>query len=467
MLYLNVLSKGKTMSIEKIIEKVDAIEAQNIAKIEEVKSEVTELAKTEAATLVAEAEAKFEEKVVALDAKIAELGAIPKIRTYKTVSQEVNRSVKEQLADFYKTESKHEKKLNVFADESQYAAFMQEASALTGSGTGIGGRTAYDPVFVALRQMNPMRGVSRQIATEGSTYQFRAKTGNAGAAWGYAIQNNGAATTENTTIWQQNLQDINVQFPIRTAALDDIDGLESNVVSDMMAEFSQAEALSMIQNNDQGATSLPYGGSNGLRGLNQYPGANATYTGGATSAAAYGTSGTASTNGLHSIATYDQLTTNANTVGAANVKYEDLINFLYALPTQYWSPNNKFIVNPTFLAQIRGLTDTNGTPVFERMSPLVYDGTVGKLLGYDVVVNQYLSAPSQATTGAAGTTSLFPMYFGDWSRGHTIVDRLNMVLRRYDQTLPGSITFYGEKRLATSVVDPFSIIRYRSTATAA
>ena len=61
---------------------------------------------------------------------------------------------------------------------------------------------------------------------------------------------------------------------------------------------------------------------------------------------------------------------------------------------------------------------------------------------------------------------LYPMYFGDWDRGHTIVDRLNMVLRRYDQTQPGSITFYGEKRLCASVKDPFSIIRYRSTATA-
>jgi hypothetical protein len=41
-----------------------------------------------------------------------------------------------------------------------------------------------------------------------------------------------------------------------------------------------------------------------------------------------------------------------------------------------------------------------------------------------------------------------------------------MVLRRYDQTLPGSITFYGEKRLATSIVDPFALVRYRSTKTA-
>jgi HK97 family phage major capsid protein len=86
------------------------------------------------------------------------------------------------------------------------------------------------------------------------------------------------------------------------------------------------------------------------------------------------------------------------------------------------------------------------------------------MLGFDVVVNKYLDTPTYA--GVANKDNLFPMYFGDWQKGHTIVDRLNMVLRRYDQTLPGFITFYGEKRLATSVVDPFSIIRYRSTATA-
>jgi len=459
------------MSIEKIIEKVDAIQADQVAKIDEAKvaieASLTEKFEAQMQEKISAATAESSEKITSLEAKISELAAIPTVRTYKTIANEVNTSVKEQIKSFVEGGGRVEKELKMFADEGQYSAFMKEASALTGSGAGVGGRTAYDPVFAALRQLNPLRGVSRNVATDGSSYQFRAKVGNAGAAWGYAIQNNGSATTENTNIWQLNLQDLNVQFPIRTAALDDIDGLEGNVVSDMLAEFSQAEALSMIQNNDQGATSLPYGGSNGLRGLNQYPGANATYTGGTTSTAAFGTSGTAATSGLHSLATYDQITTNANTVGANNVTYADIVNFLYALPTQYWSPNNKFMINPTMLAGIRGLVDTNGTPIFERMSPLVYDGTVGKLLGYDVVVNQYCSAPSQLTTGAAGTTSLFPMYFGDFSRGHSIVDRLNMILRRYDQTLPGSITFYGEKRLATSVVDPFAIVRYRSTGTAA
>jgi HK97 family phage major capsid protein len=168
---------------------------------------------------------------------------------------------------------------------------------------------------------------------------------------------------------------------------------------------------------------------------------------------------------LHSLATYDQLTTNA--AGSTNnVAFADIINLIHALPQQYWGPSNRFMISPSMLAAIRGLVDDNGTPVFERMSPLVYDGIVGRLLGYDVVVNAYVDSPIAAGV-SAGTVSKYPMYFGDFTRGHTIVDRLNMVLRRYDQTAPGSITFYGEKRLACSVVDPAAIVRYRSTGTGA
>jgi hypothetical protein len=451
------------MSVEKIIEKVDAIEAANLAKIEEVK--------TETVAKVEEAKAEFAEKVAALEAKVSEMGATPVIKTYKSISQEVNRSVKEQLAGFYKSARGVEKELKMFEDAGQYDAYIKEASALTGSGAGIGGRTAYDPVFVPLRLLNPLRGVSRNVATEGATYQFRAKVGNAGAAWGYAINNNGAGTTENTNIWQLTLQDLNVQFPIRTAALDDIDGLEGNVVSDMLAEFSQVEAQSMIQNNDQTAyvdfETPPYGGSNGLRGLNQYPGFNATYTGGKTSTAYFGSSGTGSSSGLNGMATYDQLTTNGDGTTAGQltnkVTYADIVNFIYALPQQYWTPSARFMVGPLMLAAIRGLVDDNGRPIYVDGLARA-DGIVGTLLGFDVVVNNYLDTPTY--NNIPSKLNLFPMYFGDWTKGHTIVDRLNMVMRRYDQTLPGFITFYGEKRLATSTVDPFAIIRYRSTATA-
>lgn len=444
------------MSIELVLEKVGAIEETQKAEIQAVKEEVQ--------TQVEAIKGEITEQIVALEAKIGSAPAI--IHRPQSIREDVNRMVKEQVKAFVNNGGKMEKEIKMFESDDQYNAFLKEASALTGSGAGVGGRTAYDPVFHPLRLANPLRGVSRNVSTDGATYQFRAKVGNAGPAWGYTIQNNGAATTENTNIWQLTLQDLNVQFPIRTAALDDIDGLESNIVDDMLVEFSQAEALSMVQNNDQGSTSLPYGGSNGLRGLNQYGGANASYTGGTASVAAFGTSGTGSSSGLHELATYDQITTNGDSPTANNVVYEDIINFMYTLPQQYWTPTAKFVVNNMFLAQIRGLKDDNGAPIFNRNEGLSVDGIVGKLLGFDVVVNSYLDKPSSTTATGSDATSLYPMYFGDWTRGHTIVDRLNMVLRRYDQTLPGFITFYGEKRLATSIVDPNAIVRYRSTATA-
>lgn len=448
---------------EKIIEKLDLIEAESMAKIEEVK--------TEAVAAVEAAKAEMTEKVVALEAKISAIQA-PEImrQPTKSVKQDVNRKVKEQLSKFVKKGSMN-KEFEMFADESEYQAYLKEDGSQIGNPAGygggynVGGRTAYDPVFHKMRLVNPLRGVSRNVTTDGSVYQFRAKTGNAGAQFGYQIQNNGAPTTENTNIWQTVLQDMNCQFPIRTAALDDIDGLESNVVDDMLLEFSQLEGLAMIQNDDQASpTGNPTGGSNGIRGLDQYGGANGSYAGGTISTAAFGTSGTASTNGLHSIATYDQITTNGNVSGANNVTFDDIINFLHFLPQEYWTPDAKIIVSPFFLAQIRGLKDSNGTPIFDRMTPLITDGIVGQIAGFDVVVNKYVDQPYQ--TSGNTHANLYPMYFGQWSRFHTIVDRLNMVLRRYDQTLPGFITFFGEKRLATSVVDPFSAIRYRSTATA-
>ncbi len=440
-----------------IIEKLDAIEAANAAKIAEVTSAATAAIDT--------AKNEMTEKISALEAKISTLQMPAVIRIAKTIRSDVNRSVREQLKSFYSANNRVEKALKIFADESQYLAYMNEASALTGGGNGIGGRTGYDPVFAAMRLANPMRGLSRTVVTDGSSYQFRSKTGNAGATWGYTVQNNGSATTQDMNIWQLVLQDLNVQFPVRTAALDDIDGLEGTIVDDMLMEFAQAEAQSMIQNSDQTNSPATYGGTSGLRGLDQYPGANATYTGGTTSAAAYGTSGTGSATGLHSIATYDQTTSNVNTVGANAIVYKDVINLCYALPQQYWTTSACFMVNPVLAQAIRGLQDNNGRPIFNSMESLNPDGIIGQLLGFNVVMNKYLDNPSQATTGSAGTNSLYPMYFGNWQLGHSIIDRMDMVMRRYDQTLPGSITFYGEKRLATSIRDPNAIIRYRSTGT--
>lgn len=445
--------------MKEVIEKLDTIEAASVAKIEEVKAEV--------AITVEAAKAEFAEKVAALEAKISEVQAPAIVKTYTSISQELNRSVREQMRDFYKSNSRVEKEIKLFESIDQYDAYIKEASDLGnpagyGSGYNVGGRTGYDPVFVALRQTNPLRGVSRSVATEGSAYQFRAKTGDAGAQWGYAIQNNGSPTTQNTNIWQLVLKDLNCEFPVRTATLDDIDGLEGNIISDMMAEFGQVEAQSMILNNDQTDSPDTYGGTNGLRGLNQYAYAS-TFTGGTVHAASYGSSGVSTSNGLSTITTYDQLTTNGTSTTTNNITYKDVVNFIYSLPNQYWTDSAKFMINPIQLQAIRGLVDDQKRPIYIDGLART-DGIVGQLLGFDVVVNKYVNTPNDI--GTTPTADLYPMFFGDWTKGHTIVDRLNMVLRRYDQTQPGFITFYGEKRLASSVVDPFALVAYRSTHTA-
>ena len=437
--------------IEKITEKLDAIEANQQVKI----AEAAEAVKVE-----------LTEKISALEAKLAEVQAPPVIKTYKTVSQEVNRAVKEQIRDFYKSEGRKQKEIKLFESDDQYDAFLQESSLLGnpagyGSGYNVGGRTGYDPVFVALRQTNPLRGVSRTVATDGSAYQLRQKVGNAGAQWGYAIQNNGGPTTQDTIIWQMILRDLNCEFPVRTATLDDIDGLEGNIVSDMLAEFGQVEAQSMILNNDQTDSPDTYGGTNGLRGLNQY-GNTGAYSGGSVSAVVYGTTGVATTNGLATLATYDQLTTNGSSGTVNNITYADVINLIYSLPNQYWTDSAKFLINPIELQAIRGLVDDNGRPIYVDGLART-DGIVGQLLGFDVVVNKYCDTPNYA---GVDKPDLYPIYFGDWQRGHVIIDRLNMVLRRYDQTQPGFITFYGEKRLASSIHDANAIVAYRSTHTA-
>ena len=87
---------------EKIIEKLDAIEAQQEAKI----TEAVEAVKAEAATKLEETKVELSEKVAALEAKVANFGSPSQIKTYKSISEEVNRVAKEQLKEFVKGEGK-------------------------------------------------------------------------------------------------------------------------------------------------------------------------------------------------------------------------------------------------------------------------------------------------------------------------------------------------------------------------
>lgn len=396
--------------------------------------------------------------------------------------------------------------------EGEATVNLKEASALTGSGTGIGGRVIFDDAFASLRQNNPIRNAgARIITTIGSQQAFVAKTGNLtninnqavvtgtatntlltvtavtsgtlaigqtlsgtnigagttitafgtgtggegtytvsvnnsfasttitaqGNPWGYyPINNNNAVTGYNTALWQLNVQAIQASVPIRTAMLSDVNNLEESIVGDIALELAQQEALSMMFNNDQsGSTTGYYGATSGLRGLNSYTNS--------TSAASFGSSGTANTNGIHTVLAVSQ-------ASAGAVVYDDLANLMAALPPQYlYKETTCWMMHPTTIGALRKLKASTTTNNFIEVGDSD-GGAVIYIFGHKVCPNPYMSV--------AGSGN-YSVYLADWERFVTIADNELMSLKRFDQTQAGFITMFAEKRVCSTILDVFAGVR--------
>lgn len=391
---------------------------------------------------------------------------------------------------------------------------LKEAAGLTGSGSGHGGRLISDDAFAALRQANPLRMGSRIIPTIGSDEAFVVKTGNAtlnqytavvtgdvdtlelnvtavtsgilfigqvlsndniepgtvitafgtgsggigtytlsisqgvsadleitasSNPWGYPINSNSGLPDTDTSFWQLPVQCLNASVPIRTAVLSDVNNLQETLVSDLALEFAQQEGLAMMQNNDQsGSTTITTGATSGIRGLNSYPGSTT---------ASFGSSGSAITDGIHTIKTVAQ-------AGAA-VAYDDLANLVSALPAQYWSlPTVAWHIHPTTIGLLRKLkTSTSGVPFFLEVGD-EDGGAVAYMFGFPVVPNPYMDLAGNGK---------FPVYLACWDRFLTIADKEEMSIQLLDQTAPGYVTIYAEKRLCSTVRDVFAGVRLTYT----
>jgi HK97 family phage major capsid protein len=327
-----------------------------------------------------------------------------------------------------------EAKVNLFEEQAQD---VKEASALTGSGLNIGGRTYFDDAFAALRYANPFRQGSRQIkSTNTSAAQFVAKTGNAANStnpWTYAVVPDSGSPNIATSFWQLPTRVITAQLPIRTAAMSDINGIEAAIVNDLMLEFSALEAQSMATNNDQaGSTTTSTGGTDGLRGLVVY---NTS-----TSAAAYGTSGNAITNGIHTVLKQD--------FTATAITYDAMVNAASLLPGQYWSkPTTAWHLHPALISQLRKLKgSTGGAPMFVEVGD-EDGGAIANIFGFPVIPNPYLDAPAVGKISGV---------LANWDQFLTIADAEEMNIKMFDQTAPGFVTLYAEKRLASTVRNPFA-----------
>ena len=393
---------------------------------------------------------------------------------------------------------------------------LKEAAGLTGSGSGHGGRLISDDAFAALRQANPLRMGSRIIPTIGSDEAFVVKTGNATSdnltavvtadidafdmsvtavtsgilfvgqvltgvgvevgttidtfvtgeggigtytlslsqttatdvevtatmannPWGYPVNLNVGVPSIDTSFWQLPVQCLNASIPIRTAVLSDVNNLQETLVADLALEFAQQEGMAMVSNNDQsGSTTITTGATSGIRGLNSYPGSTT---------ASFGSSGSAITDGIHTIKTVAQ-------AGAA-VAYDDLANLVSALPAQYWSlPTVAWHIHPTTIGLLRKLkTSTSGVPFFLEVGD-EDGGAVAYMFGFPVVPNPYMDLAGNGK---------FPVYLACWDRFLTIADKEEMSIQLLDQTAPGYITIYAEKRLCSTVRDVFAGVRLTYT----
>lgn len=317
---------------------------------------------------------------------------------------------------------------------------LREASALTGSGSGVGGRVIYDDAFASLRYANPFRQVSRQITTIGSDQAFVVKTGNSSDTtnpWGYGINTDEGSPNQATSFWQLPIRCVNAVLPVRTAVLSDIDNLEETLAMDLALEFSQNEANSMMFNNDQsGSTTTSFGATSGLRGLNSYPGS--------TSAASFGSNGSAITNGIHTVLQVQQ-------AGASAVTYDDLANLMAALPAQYlYQPGTCWMMHPTTIGAVRKLKgSTGGAPMFVEAGD-DDGGSVVYIFGHRVIPNPYMDV--------AGVGK-YPVYLANFERFVTIADNNQMSIKRFDQTAPGFVYMFAEKRMCSTILDVFAGVR--------
>jgi HK97 family phage major capsid protein len=102
-------------------------------------------------------------------------------------------------------------------------------------------------------------------------------------------------------------------------------------------------------------------------------------------------------------------------------------------------------MTPTMIKTLRQLKDSQGLPLFLELGEK--DGSaVGNVFGFPVIANPYLS-------------TAFPIYLGNWPRFLTIGDTEQMTIKAFEQTQPGFITMFAEKRVVSSVRDPFAGVR--------
>lgn len=131
----------------------------------------------------------------------------------------------------------------------------------------------------------------------------------------------------------------------------------------------------------------------------------------------------------------------AAVIADANGVADGLITAFHAVKTQY-ARQGQWILNRLTLGAVRKLKDTNKQYIWQ---PGLAQGVPNTILGAP-----YTETPDMQNEGANN----FPIGFGDWKRGYTLLDRIGMQLLRdpYTQATSGMIRFLMRRRVGGRVV---------------
>jgi len=133
------------------------------------------------------------------------------------------------------------------------------------------------------------------------------------------------------------------------------------------------------------------------------------------------------------------VTGNASNFAASNPA-DPLITLVYSLKSVY-RQNASWVMNSTVAGTIRKFKDGQGNYLWQPSTIL---GQPDMLLGYPVFTDDNMPDVGSNT---------FPVAFGDFQRGYTIIDRLGLRVLRDPYTNKPFVNFYTIKRVGGGVAN--------------
>lgn len=257
-------------------------------------------------------------------------------------------------------------------------------------------------IIKATLEFSPMRELARVRPTSSKSIQVPKRTGNFGAVW-VAEQATRSETTGLTYGIEEipnhelyALVDISEQM-LEDSAFD----LEGELQLEFSEQFGIAEGTAFVTGN----------GSGKPQGILDNAAVGSTNSGSAA--------------------------TIADTDGQAN----GLIDLYHAIKTAY-ARNATWVLNRTVLGSVRKLKDGNNNYIWQPGLASLRPATI-----LDQPYVEMTDMPNEAANA-------FPIAFGDFRRGYTIVDRVQMSVLRdpFTQATSGNIRFVARRRVGGQVV---------------